>query len=85
MLDTKAKAILRTNVMGVIAGTDLATGFNFAGMTKEGAAFTNGEDVFVVKAVVKAESFDLEDALAEYEEAEKARMEKAAKAAAKGK
>ncbi len=85
MLDTKAKAVLRTNVMGVIAGVDLATGFDFAGMTKEGVAFTNGEDVFVVKAVVKAEGFDLEDALEEYQEAEKARMEKAAKAAAKGK
>lgn len=84
-MDTKEKATLRTNVMHTVATTDLATDFNFAGMTKEGAAFTNGTDTFVVKTVVKNEGFDLETALAEYEAAEKARKEKAAKAAAKGK
>ena len=63
-------------------------GYEFAGFTSEGAAFTNGEEVFVVRTIVKSETFDLQGAMKELADKEKTAREKAeakAKAVAKAK
>ena len=52
-------------------------GFEYAGMTVDGAAFDNeAGDVVVLKAIAKKESFDLVDAIMEYEEKEAAALER---------
>lgn len=69
--------------------------FQYVGQTKEGLAFQeqgSPHDVVIVKAIVKKEDFDLEDALNEFQESvakklekEKKHAEKVAKAEAKKK
>ena len=59
-------------------------GFVYAGMTVDGAAFENEVgDVVVLKAIAKKESFDLNDAIVEYEEKEAAAKEREVERAAK--
>lgn len=68
-------------------------GFEFVGITVDGPAYENAEgDVVVVKPIAKKEDFDVEDAIAEFDEKlearlerEKARLEKAAAREAKAK
>lgn len=83
MLDAKGKAVLRREVYGAVGEVELATGFEFAGMGKEGAVFTDGEDSFVVKVVVKNAGYDAAGAVAELEEAEAAKVAAAAEKANK--
>ena len=68
-------------------------GFTFVGITVDGPAYENAEgDVVVVKPIAKKESFDVNDAIAEYGEKvearlerEKVKLEKAAEREAKAK
>lgn len=56
------KKILRESVMQTISELPMED-FEFRGFTKEGAAFSNGVDVIVIKATIKNDGFDLDAAL----------------------
>lgn len=59
-------------------------GFEYAGMTVDGPAFENeAGDAVVVKTIAKKESFDLNDAIAEYNEKEEAAKQREIERAAK--
>lgn len=77
-MDNKEKKIVRESVMNSISELNLET-FEFKGFTKEGAAFSDGEDTIVVKMVIKNDGYDLEEALEEKAEADAKAAEKAAK------
>ena len=83
MANQKMAKELRTKVLETVAGTEIE-GAEFLGFSTEGAVFGMGVDIVVVRAIVKAEGFDYEDAIAEYteklEKLEKARLEKEKKA-----
>lgn len=66
----------------VVAKLEVA-GFEVAGRTKEGMAFQSGEEVVIVKTIVKKEDFDLEDAMQEFLEAAVKRVERSQKHAEK--
>lgn len=79
----KEKTALRAEVTANLAQAVLANDFNYAGVTKDGVAFTDGNTTFVLKPVIKAESYDLDRAIGEYIEAEEAKQAKAEQAKAK--
>ena len=83
MANQKMAKELRTKVLETVAGTEIE-GAEFLGFSTEGAVLGMGVDIVVVRAIVKAEGFDYEDAIAEYteklEKLEKARLEKEKKA-----
>lgn len=89
MANQKEAKVIREAVGTMVADVVKFEDFEFAGFTSEGAAFTNGTDTFVVRTIVKSETFDLEGAIAELvekqEKARKAAEEKAAKVAKAGK
>ena len=82
MANQKVAKELRSLVLGTVAETEIE-GAEFLGFTSEGAVFAIGVDIVVVRAIVKAEGFDFNDAIAEYDEKleklEKAKLEKKAK------
>lgn len=57
------KKILRESVLNTISELPMED-FEFKGFTKEGAAFSNGEVVIMIKPTIKNDGFDLEAALA---------------------
>ena len=83
MMNQAEKTAKRTEVVEQAAELLKVEGFEFAGFTTEGAAFTDGEDAFVVKAIMKSAKFDLEDAIAEKAEKDAAAKERAKKQAEK--
>jgi len=60
-------------------GIELVEGFTYVGRTSEGLLFEHPEtlEYFVVKIVVKKESFDATEALESYEEKQELAKEKA--------
>ena len=74
--------VLREQIGERICGMEI-DGLVLEGRTTEGFAFSFDDRVVVVKVIVKKEDFDLADALEEYEEKEKARVERESKKAAK--
>ena len=81
---TQKEAKVVRDAVGV-AVSEMVTieGYEFAGFTSEGVAFTNGTDVFVVRTIVKSETFDLQDAIEALAEKEAKAREKAAEKAKK--
>ena len=79
----KEAKVVRDAVGVLVSETVKMEGYEFAGFTSEGAAFTNGEDVFVVRTIVKSETFDLQDAIQALAEKEAKAREKAAEKAKK--
>lgn len=61
-MKAKEKQELRDLIMESVSELEFG-GFEYKGLTKEGAAFSNGIDVVTLKATVKNEGFDLEGAL----------------------
>lgn len=58
-------------------------GLDFEGETIEGMAFNYEDRIFIIKTICKKEDFDLADAMEEFEEREKARIEREEKKKAK--
>lgn len=83
MANQKEAKVIRDSVGVLVSETVKLEGFDFAGFTSEGAAFTDGTDVFVVRTIVKSETFDLQDAIRELAEKEAKAREKAAEKAKK--
>ena len=82
MANQKVAKEIRENVAVALSEMDL--GMEYVGRTTEGSLFQVGEDYVVIRAIVKAESFDPNDAVAEYEEKQaKAKEREEAKAKAK--
>ena len=77
-MDAKMSAKVRGLFVEAVEGLEVE-GFKFVGMTKEGALFEGAEGHVVVKAVVKKDGFDAEDALDEFVEAQEKAAERAAK------
>ena len=73
MANQKVAKELRTTYLETVVGTEFEGG-EFIGFTSEGAVFRQGSDTVVVRVIVKAESFDYESEVAEFEE--KARKQK---------
>ena len=87
-MNQKQAKVVREAVGAQVSEVVKMDGYDFAGFTSEGAAFTNGEETFVVRTIVKSETFDLQGAIRELADKEKAAREKAeakAKAVAKAK
>ena len=88
MANQKESKIIREAVGMQVSQMLALDGYEFAGFTSEGAAFTDGTEVFVVRTIVKSETFDLNGAIEELAQKEKTAREKAqakAKAVAKAK
>lgn len=81
-MSAKTDATIRSSAYEAIEAIEL-TGFTFEGITKEGAAFSDGTSTIVVKVVVKKEDFDLADAVSEHTEAVEKATAKALAAASK--
>lgn len=81
MANQKEAKVIREAVGNLVSEAVKYEGFEFAGFTTEGVAFTNGSDTFVVRTIVKSETFDLDDALAEFTEKQEKAKEKEAKKA----
>ena len=85
-MNQKQAKVVREAVGAQVSEKVKMDGYEFAGFTSEGVAFTNGEETFVVRTIVKSETFDLNEAIRELAEKEKTAREKAeAKAKAKAK
>ena len=90
MMNQAEKKAKRVEVLALVQDMEVE-GFEFEGITKDGALFGNGEgQYFTAKVIFHNEKFDAEDRLAEYAEAqakaaekEKAKAEKQAKREAK--
>ena len=87
-MDAKKGAVAREMFMKALEGFEVE-GFVFVGRVSEGAVFESDEGFVVVKPIVKKDTFDFDDALAEYEEKlvkakekEEAKAKKVAKAKA---
>ncbi len=84
---TQAKAI-REGLLAQLVEVEFE-GTEYVGRTSEGAVFRVGEELVVVRTIVKSETFDVEGAIADYAgkiaKAEKAAADKAAKVAKAGK
>ena len=63
-MDAKTAKMVRGMFTDLLSGIE-ASGFEYAGLTKEGVAFSDGMDTVMLRAVVKQEGFDLEGAVAE--------------------
>ena len=83
-MNQKMAKEVRNAMLEVVDGVDftMVGGFEAVGRTSEGIAFKDVEgNVVVVKVIVKSEAFDVEDAIAEFDEkAIKAEEKAAAKA-----
>lgn len=82
MATQKEMAVFRAQFIEAVKEIKV-DGFEFTGMTVDGPVFTKGEDAVVVKSIAKKETFDLDDALTEYEDKERARLEREAAKAEK--
>lgn len=87
MATQKEMAMFRADFIAAVQEIEVP-GFEFAGLSVDGPVFVNvAGDAVVVKSIAKKEGFDVQDALAEWEEKEAARLEreaaKAEKAAAR--
>lgn len=71
MANQKRGKEIRETVVNNVADVLSFENFEFVGISSEGAVFNNGEDTFVVRVIVKAETFDFNDAIAEYDEKQK--------------
>lgn len=81
MANQKEAKVLREKVLNLVAcmrGEEL----DYIGRTSEGVAFQSGEEVIVVRAIVKSEKFDVNEAVEEYERKIQEAKEKAEKAKA---
>ena len=67
-MDAKASKVIRADFAKEIEALAIS-GFDCKGVTKEGLAFSDGNDTIVIKIVVKKEDFDLDSALEEKSEA----------------
>ena len=83
-MNAKEAKVVREGMLDVVGGADF--GMEFVGRTSEGALFrTNGGDHVVVRAIVKAETFDADAALQAFAEAQEKAAAKAAEKATKAK
>ena len=84
MANQKEAKVLRERVMEAVEAAGVE-GMEVLGRTSEGVLLQVGEDFVVVRAIVKAETFEAEAAMAEFAEkqakAEAKEKEKAEKAA----
>lgn len=78
-MNQKESKVVREAVGNIVSETVNYEGFKFEGFTSEGVAFSNGEDVFVVRTIVKSETFDLAEALESFQKAQAKAAERAAK------
>ena len=58
-MTNKESRVVREQVGEIVAGAVKYEGYEFVGFTKEGAAFSNGEDNFVIRVIVKSEETDI--------------------------
>ena len=78
----KEEMQVRENIALALQGMTIE-GLDFEGETIEGLAFSYDDRTFIIKTICKKEDFDLVDALEEFEEREKARIEREEKKKAK--
>ena len=75
-MNQKDARILRQEITEQISENITKEGFDFVGFTSEGAAFSNEEDAFVVRTIVKAEGTDILALVNEFEAKQKEKEEK---------
>lgn len=81
-MDAKTANMVRAMFTDLLTGIE-ADGFEYAGLTKEGVAFSDGMDTVMLRTVVKQEGFDLETAVAEKTLADELAAERKSKSKAK--
>lgn len=83
MATQKEMREMRVNLIEQLMEKEL-TGFEVVGQISDGVLLQTPDGTFaVVKPIIKKENFDSEDALAEFEEKEQARLEREAEREAK--
>lgn len=81
-MNAKEAKVVREQVIETVSGVDF--GMEYVGRTSEGALFRTAEgDHVAIRAIVKAENFDAEGALADFVSAQEKAAAKAAEKAAK--
>jgi len=83
-MTNKESKVVRESMLETVAGVEFE-GMEFVGRTSEGALFRMGEDFVVVRTIVKSETFDADEALRKFNEAQEKAAAKAAEKAAKDK
>ena len=75
MANQKHSKELREQIYGMLDTLEFA-GHEWLGRTSEGVAFQAGEDVVVVRAIVKSETFDVAEAIEDFAKKEAKRNKK---------
>ena len=88
MLNQNQKNMLRKELLSAVESIDLSTittveFLEVVGYTTEGLALSDGKTTVILRAIVKNDGFDLDDALAEQEEKLEAIRERELKKAEK--